>query len=94
MKKDIHPKYFKDAIIHCSCGKVFKIGSTRQEMHVEVCSACHPFYTGQDKIIDTAGRVEKFRKRLAQKKQPTTKKKPVSAKASDLSADKSAGEEK
>jgi large subunit ribosomal protein L31 len=94
MKKDIHPKYYKDAIIHCSCGKVFKIGSTRQEMHVEVCSACHPFYTGQDKIIDTAGRVEKFRKRLAQKKQPTTKKRPASAKASTLSADKSAGEEK
>jgi len=67
MKKDIHPQYFKDAIIRCSCGKVYKIGSTKQEMHVEVCSACHPFYTGQDKIIDAAGRVEKFKKRLAKK---------------------------
>jgi len=79
MKKDIHPAYFKDAIVHCSCGKTFKIGSTKQEMHVEVCSACHPFYTGQDKIIDTAGRVEKFNKRLAQKTE-FKKKKPVIAK--------------
>ena len=68
MKKNTHPEYYKDAIIHCSCGKVFKIGSTKPEIHVEVCSACHPFYTGQDKIIDTAGRVEKFRKRLAKAK--------------------------
>jgi len=74
MKKDIHPKYYKDAIIHCSCGKTYKIGSTKQEMHVEICSACHPFYTGQDKIIDTAGRVEKFNKRLAKKTE--YKKKP------------------
>ena len=69
MKKDIHPKYYKDATITCSCGKVFKIGSTKPEMQVEICSACHPFYTGQDKIIDTAGRVEKFKKRMAKKKQ-------------------------
>lgn len=80
MKKEIHPQYYKDAIIRCSCGKVFKIGSTKQEMHIEVCSACHPFYTGQDKIIDTAGRVEKFRKRLAQKDRFKAKKKPVPAK--------------
>jgi large subunit ribosomal protein L31 len=65
MKKDIHPKYYEDAIIHCSCGKVFKMGATKPEMHVEVCSSCHPFYTGQDKIMDSAGRVEKFKKRVA-----------------------------
>ncbi len=69
MKKNIHPTYYKDAIIHCSCGKTFKIGSTKPEIHVEVCSACHPFYTGQDKIIDTAGRVEKFKKRAAKKQE-------------------------
>jgi large subunit ribosomal protein L31 len=80
MKKEAHPTYYPDAIIHCSCGKTFKIGSTKPEMHVEVCSACHPFYTGQDKIIDTAGRVEKFRKRAAQAEQK--RKKPASAKAS------------
>jgi len=68
MKKDVHPAYYKDAIIHCSCGRVFKMGATKPEMQVEVCSACHPLYTGQDKVIDAAGRVEKFRKRLAKKK--------------------------
>jgi large subunit ribosomal protein L31 len=68
MKKDIHPKYYPNAIIHCSCGKTFKIGAAKPEMHIEICSACHPFYTGQDKIVDTAGRVEKFKKRLAKKK--------------------------
>ncbi len=74
MKKDIHPKYNKDAIIHCSCGNVIKTGSVKPEMRVEICSACHPFYTGKEKMIDTAGRVEKFRKRLA-KKQETKKRK-------------------
>ena len=74
MKKDIHPKYHKDAIIQCSCGKVFKIGATKPEMHIEICSACHPFYTGQEKIVDKAGRVEKFKQRMA-KKQELKKKK-------------------
>lgn len=69
MKKDIHLKYYPDATVLCSCGKVFKVGATKPEMHIEICSACHPFYTGQEKIIDTAGRVEKFKKRLAKKKQ-------------------------
>lgn len=68
MKKDLHPEYYKDATIHCSCGKIFKIGATKKEMHTEVCSACHPFYTGQEKVIDTAGRVEKFKQRMAKKK--------------------------
>lgn len=67
MKKNIHPKYYNDALIHCACGKTFKIGSTKPEMQTEICSACHPFYTGQEKIIDTAGRVEKFKKRLEKK---------------------------
>lgn len=68
MKKDIHPTYYPNALIHCACGKTFKIGSTKPEMQTEICSACHPFYTGQEKIIDTAGRVEKFKKRLEKKK--------------------------
>jgi len=68
MKKDTHPTYYKDATIHCSCGKVFKMGATKPEIHVDVCSACHPFYTGKEKIVDTAGRVEKFRKRVAKAK--------------------------
>ncbi|MBU2564460.1 50S ribosomal protein L31 [Patescibacteria group bacterium] len=67
MKKDIHPEYHKKAKVRCSCGNSFEVGATQPEIQVEVCSACHPFYTGQEKIIDTAGRVEKFKKRLAKK---------------------------
>ncbi len=64
MKKDIHPKYYKNAKVTCSCGNTFEVGSTVPEIHVEVCSACHPFYTGTAKFIDTAGRVDKFRDRI------------------------------
>jgi len=64
MKKNIHPKYYKNAKVTCSCGNTFEVGSTVPEIHVEVCSACHPFYTGTAKFIDTAGRVDKFRDRI------------------------------
>ncbi len=64
MKKDIHPKYHSKAKVKCACGNSFSIGSTAPEINVEICSKCHPFYTGKDKIIDTAGRVERFKKRL------------------------------
>jgi len=67
MKRDIHPKYYSRAKAHCACGASFEVGSTQEIIETEVCSACHPFYTGKDKIIDTAGRVEKFKKRLAKK---------------------------
>lgn len=62
MKKDIHPKYHTDAKIICACGSILKTGSTQKEMHIEVCSQCHPFYTGKKKVMDTLGRVERFRK--------------------------------
>ncbi len=62
-KKDIHPQYFEKAKITCSCGTHFEVGSTKQEIKIEICSKCHPFYTGDNKLIDTAGRVEKFRSR-------------------------------
>lgn len=65
MKKDIHPKYFPKAIIKCACGQVFEIGSAKETIQVEICSHCHPFYTGKEKMIDTAGRVEKFKQRMA-----------------------------
>ncbi len=73
MKKDIHPKYYPDAKAACACGNTFTIGSTKEFIKTEICSKCHPFYTGKEKIVDAMGRVEKFRKRLA-KKQPSTKK--------------------
>ena len=63
MKKDIHPKYNDKAKTTCACGAVYDFGSTKEEIHVEICANCHPFYTGNDKVIDTAGRVEKFRAR-------------------------------
>jgi len=65
MKKDIHPEYYSEAEVTCACGNKFKIGSTQEKIEVEVCSACHPFYTGNEKIMDTAGRVDKFKKRVA-----------------------------
>jgi large subunit ribosomal protein L31 len=67
MKAGVHPQYF-EVQVNCSCGHSFKTGSTvNKPVHIEVCSACHPFYTGKQKILDTAGRVEKFRQRYARK---------------------------
>jgi len=64
VKKDIHPKYYEKTKVTCSCGNTFEVGSTEPEFHIEVCSACHPFYTGTAKFIDTAGRVDKFQERV------------------------------
>ena len=68
MKAEIHPKYYPKAQVRCACGKTFSVGSTKEYIEVEICSACHPFYTGKEKLVDTMGRVEKFRKRLAKAK--------------------------
>lgn len=67
MKKDIHPQYYSNTTVRCACGNTFAIGSTKESIKVEICSMCHPFYTGKEKLVDTMGRVEKFRKRLAKK---------------------------
>lgn len=64
MKATIHPKY-EAAIIHCTCGEEIKTRSTRAAMHLDVCSKCHPFFTGEQRIIDTAGRVERFNRRYS-----------------------------
>jgi large subunit ribosomal protein L31 len=64
MKKGIHPEYHK-AIVQCACGNEFETGSTRKEIKVEICSQCHPFFTGKQKLVDSAGRVERFRKKYA-----------------------------
>ncbi|MBI1369675.1 MAG: 50S ribosomal protein L31 [Planctomycetes bacterium] len=63
MKADIHPQYVETKA-SCACGNTFTTRSTRKELHVDICSACHPFYTGKQKFVDTAGRVEKFQKRF------------------------------
>ena len=69
MKKEIHPSY-KDATVTCGCGNTFKTRSTKEKIAVEVCSSCHPFFTGQQKFIDTAGRIEKFNRKWAKKAAP------------------------
>ncbi len=63
MKKGIHPQYYSDAIVKCACGNEFTVGSTKKEIKVEICSKCHPFFTGELKFIDTEGRIEKFMKK-------------------------------
>ena len=68
MKKEIHPEYHIDTKVSCACGNSFEVGSTVDKIEIEVCSACHPFYTGTEKVIDTAGRVEKFKARMAKAK--------------------------
>lgn len=68
MKKGIHPKYYKDAKITCFCGAEMETGSTVKELNVEICSQCHPLYTGKKKIVDSTGRVDRFKK-MAQKAQ-------------------------
>ncbi len=80
MKKDIHPQYYPDAKVTCACGHTFRVGSTQPEIQVEICSACHPFYTGKEKLVDTAGRVERFRKREAKKKEILSARKTKKAK--------------
>ena len=68
MKAEIHPTYFPEAKVVCACGHSFAVGSTKEKLEVEICSACHPFYTGNEKILDAAGRVEKFKARKAKAK--------------------------
>ena len=67
MKKETHPTYHSDAKVICACGNTFTVGSTVKELNVELCSECHPFYTGKQKLVDTARRVEKFQERIAKK---------------------------
>ncbi|MEK7599047.1 MAG: 50S ribosomal protein L31 [Patescibacteria group bacterium] len=74
MKKDTHPKYYDNAVIKCACGKTYTVGSTKEKIDIEVCAACHPFYTGHEKLLDIAGRVEKFKARR-ERAQKTLKKK-------------------
>jgi large subunit ribosomal protein L31 len=63
MKDKIHPKYYADAKVICACGNTFTTGSTQKELKVELCSKCHPFFTGEQRIVDTGGRVERFKRR-------------------------------
>jgi len=69
MKTDIHPTYYPDAKVICACGETWTVGSTKKEIRVDICSACHPFYTGEQRIVDTEGQVDRFYKRLEARQQ-------------------------
>ena len=86
MKKEIHPKYYEDAKVTCVCGNSFTTGSTLPEIKVEICSACHPFYTGKQKLVDSARRVEKFQTKVTAQKEiaKTRKGKKVKRAARDV----------
>ncbi len=75
MKKDIHPTYYPDAKVRCACGNEFVVGSTRKELVVDICAKCHPYYTGKQQLVDTAGRVERFRSRTTKAKTVVKKEK-------------------
>ena len=82
MKKDTHPQYKKTKVT-CSCGNVFEVGSTADEIQVEICSACHPFFTGKEKLLDTAGRIDKFRAKMEAAKKYQEAKSKKTAKTTD-----------
>ena len=87
MKEKIHPKY-TDSTIICACGETIKTKSTKQNIHVEICSKCHPFFTGKQKLVDSAGRVDKFKKRYEKKKDPKVKTKNNKKEIPDIGLDK------
>ncbi len=74
MKKEIHPEYYSEAKVICACGNTFTTGSTKPELKVDLCSQCHPFYTGKQKLVDTAKRVEKFQAKMDKQKEMGSKK--------------------
>ena len=86
MKPDIHPEYV-DAVIRCACGNEIHTRSTKADIHVDICSNCHPFFTGEQRIVDTAGRVERFRRRYARAQSNQQQQAPAA------SAEQSAGEQ-
>ncbi|MFA5927545.1 MAG: 50S ribosomal protein L31 [Patescibacteria group bacterium] len=81
MKPSIHPTYFNDTVITCACGATYSVGSTQEGIKVEICSSCHPFYTGKQKLVDTAGRVDKFRARVAAREKAEAEKAKANTKA-------------
>jgi large subunit ribosomal protein L31 len=94
MKKETHPKYNDKAKVICACGNEFSVGSTIPEIQVELCSACHPFYTGKQKLVDTAGRVDKFKQRIAKQEQAAKARKGKKVKKAAQAKTKKAKTEK
>jgi large subunit ribosomal protein L31 len=94
MKKDIHPPYHDKSKVICACGNSFTVGSTVPEIHIELCSVCHPFYTGKQKLVDTAGRVDRFKQRVAKQTEMAATRKGKTAKKAALKAKKAKAEKK
>lgn len=90
MKKELHPKYHEKAKITCACGAAYEVGSTEPEISVELCANCHPLYTGKQKIVDTARRVEKFQERMSKKSSVSSPKKARKAKRAEEKKDDAA----
>ncbi len=92
MKKKIHPEYYKEATITCACGNVFNVGATQEKIEIEICSACHPFYTGKKKLVDSTGQVDRFKKIMekteAMKKEAAKRKKASPKKTTKKKASK------
>ena len=86
MKDKIHPKYYPDAVVRCTCGNSWTTGSTVPELRTDVCSACHPFFTGEQRIVDTEGRVDRFYRRLEQASQLQEEGSPAEATAGEAPA--------
>lgn len=97
MKKDIHPKYTDEAVITCSCGNVIKTGSTLEKKDIEICSACHPFYTGKKKLVDSTGRVDRYKQQMkkfaAMQKEKEEAKKAAAKKTKPVAKKEEAKEE-
>ncbi|MDD4476668.1 MAG: 50S ribosomal protein L31 [Patescibacteria group bacterium] len=90
MKKSIHPEYFDDCVITCACGNKIITGGTMKEIHIELCDKCHPFYTGKQKFVDTARRVEKFQERAGKKEAASAARKGKKTKKVTTAAKKAA----
>jgi len=88
MKKEIHPEFYNDCKVTCACGNTFTTGSTMKEIRVELCNQCHPFYTGKQKFVDTARRVEKFQERFGKKEAAASSRKGKKAKKAAIVAKK------
>ncbi|MGI5840613.1 MAG: 50S ribosomal protein L31 [Patescibacteria group bacterium] len=88
MKQGIHPKFYDKCVVTCACGNTFTTGSTVEKIEVEVCSNCHPFYTGQQKFVDTKGRIDKFNRKVAQGKEYAESKAKSQVKTSKKKAKK------
>jgi large subunit ribosomal protein L31 len=94
MKNDTHPKYYPEAKAICACGNTFTVGSTMKEINTEVCSACHPFYTGKQKVLDAAGRVDRFKKTVEKKVVASATRKGKAVKSKERTAKKAEKEAK